>query len=290
MMILLAPWALLLVAAVWGLSFVWMKDILDQQDVYSFLFCRFLVASAIMFIARPTLFTKFNVKLAARGGLAGLALGTGYIFQTLGLERTTPAITGFVTGLYVVFTPLIALIFFHDRITWLAWFYIGVATVGLGVLSISGWKIGLGEFFVLVSAILFAIHIIFLSRWSKDFDTYLLTFAQLFTCSLVAGVPAFISGFTPPPDQQTWSVVLFTAIFATFLAFIVQTWSQARISAVKVAVILTMEVVFAALFSVALGAEPLTLRMLVGGSLILIAMVMIVQPRVSPPKDGILQA
>jgi drug/metabolite transporter (DMT)-like permease len=105
----------------------------------------------------------------------------------------------------------------------------------------------------------------------------------------VAGIPAAINGFTPPPDQQTWSVIAFTAIFATFLAFIVQTWSQARISAVKVAVILTTEVVFAALFSVLLGAEPLTLRIIIGGSLILVAMIMIVQPRVSPPKDGILQ-
>ena len=288
-MLILAPWALLAVAAVWGISFVWMKDILDQQDVFSFLFCRFIFASLIMIVVRPAAFIKMNWKLVSRGSLAGLALGSGYIFQTLGLERTTPAITGFVTGLYVVFTPLIGLIVFRDHITRLAWFYIALATIGLGVLSISGWSIGVGELFVLVSAILFAIHIILLSRWSKNFDTYLLTFTQLFTCAVVAGIPAAINGFTPPPDQQTWSVIAFTAIFATFLAFIVQTWSQARISAVKVAVILTTEVVFAALFSVLLGVEPLTLRIIIGGSLILIAMIMIVQPRVSPPKDGILQ-
>jgi drug/metabolite transporter (DMT)-like permease len=246
-------------------------------------------ASLIMILVRPAIFTKLSWKLISRGSLAGFALGAGYIFQTLGLERTTPAITGFVTGLYVVFTPLIGLIVFRDHITRLAWFYIVLATIGLGVLSISGWSIGVGELFVLASAILFAIHIILLSRWSKNFDTYLLTFVQLLTCAIVAGIPASISGFTPPPDIQTWSVVAFTAVFATFLAFIVQTWSQARISAVKVAVILTTEVVFAAFFSVLLGFEPLTLRILIGGSLILIAMIMIVQPRVSPPKDGILQ-
>lgn len=288
-MLLLAPWALLAVAAVWGISFVWMKDILDQQDVFSFLFCRFILASLIMLLIRPAIFTKLSLKLVYRGSLAGFALGSGYIFQTLGLERTTPAITGFVTGLYVVFTPLLGLIFFRDHITRLAWFYIVLATVGLGVLSISGWSIGVGELFVLVSAILFAIHIILLSRWSKNFDTYLLTFVQLLTCAVVAGVPAAIAGFTPPPDTQTWSVVVFTAVFATFLAFIIQTWSQARISAVKVAVILTTEVVFAALFSVLLGFEPLTMRIIIGGSMILVAMIMIVQPRVSRPKDGILQ-
>lgn len=288
-MLFLAPWALLAVAAIWGISFVWMKDILDQQDVFSFLVCRFIVASLIMVLVRPAIFKNLSWKLISRGSLAGFALGTGYIFQTLGLERTTPAITGFVTGLYVVFTPLIGLIVFRDHITRIAWFYIVLATIGLGVLSISGWSIGVGELFVLTSAIMFAIHIILLSRWSKHFDTYLLTFVQLFTCALVAGVPAAINGFTLPPDSQTWSVVAFTAVFATFLAFIVQTWSQARISAVKVAVILTTEVVFAALFSVLLGVEPLTIRIIIGGSMILVAMIMIVQPRVSPPKDGILQ-
>jgi drug/metabolite transporter (DMT)-like permease len=136
---------------------------------------------------------------------------------------------------------------------------------------------------------MFAIHIILLSRWSKGLDPFLLTFVQLFTCAIVAGVPTVFSGFTPPPDNQTWGVVLFTAIFATFIAFIVQTWSQARISAVKVAVILTTEVVFAALFSVALGFEPLTIRIVLGGSLILTAMIMIVQPQVSHPKNGALK-
>ena len=284
MAIALAPWALLAVAAMWGLSFVWMKDILDQQDVYSFLVCRFLVAALAMLIAKPRVIMKLNLRVITIGSLAGTALGLGYIFQTLGLERTTPAITGFITGLYVVFTPLIGAFLLRDRITAAAWFYIGLATVGLGVLSISGWSIGLGEIFVLVSALLFAIHIILLGRWSIHFDTYTLTFVQLTTCALVSGIPAGLNGFQAPPDNQTWGVVLFTALFATFFAFIIQTWSQARISATKVAVILTTEVVFAALFSVALGAEPLTARILIGGSMVLIAMIMIVQPRVTPQE------
>ena len=134
-MLILAPWALLAVAAVWGISFVWMKDILDRQDVFSFLFCRFILAATMMVLARPKLFRNLNRNLIFKGMFAGLALGTGYIFQTLGLDRTTPAITGFVTGLYVVLTPLIALIVFGDRITKAAWFYILLATIGLGVLD-----------------------------------------------------------------------------------------------------------------------------------------------------------
>jgi len=283
--LILAPWALLAVAAMWGISFVWMKDILDQQDVYSFLVSRFIVAALVMLVANPKVLTRINRELLIKGSLIGTALGLGYIFQTLGLERTTPAITGFITGLYVVLTPLIGALILKEKLTIQAWFYIALATVGLGVLSITGLSIGTGELFVLISAFLFAAHILLLSRWSKDFDAYTLTFVQLATCAVVSGVPASINGFVAPPDTQVRSVVVFTAVFATFFAFVIQTWAQARISATKVAVILTMEVVFAALFSVALGAEPLTLRILIGGSMVLVAMIMIVQPKVTPVKN-----
>ena len=285
MALVLAPWALLAVAAMWGISFVWMKDILDQQDVYSFLVSRFVVAALVMLVANPKVITRLNRELLIKGSLIGTALGLGYIFQTLGLERTTPAITGFITGLYVVLTPLIGALILKERLTIQAWFYIALATLGLGVLSITGLSIGTGELFVLISAFLFAAHILLLSRWSKDFDAYTLTFVQLATCAVVSGVPASLNGFVAPPDTQVWAVVVFTAVFATFFAFVIQTWAQARISATKVAVILTMEVVFAALFSVALGAEPLTLRILLGGSMVLVAMIMIVQPKVTPVKN-----
>jgi len=279
MSIVLAPWALLAVAAMWGISFVWMKDILDQQDVFSFLTSRFLVAAIVMIIIRPKVIKLFTPELVRKGLLIGAALGSGYIFQTLGLDRTTPAITGFITGLYVVLTPVISFLFFREHLSKQAWFYVALATAGLAVLSLRGFAIGLGELFVLFSALLFAIHIILLSRWSKGFDAYALTVMQMIGCSLLSLIPSTIHGFQAPPDGQVWAVILFTAIFATAIAFVIQTWSQARISATKVAVILTMEVVFAALFSVAMGREPLTTRLIIGGAMVVIAMIAIVQPR-----------
>ena len=277
----LAPWALLAVAAMWGISFVWMKDILDQQDVYSFLTSRFVVAALAMIAINPKVLRHFTKELVFKGLIIGMALGSGYIFQTLGLERTTPAITGFITGLYVVFTPLIASVFLKEKLTLLMWGYIALAVIGLAVLSVDGWSIGLGEAFVLISAVLFAIHIILLGSWSKKFDAYALTVMQLIGCAILSAIPASINGFVAPPDMQVWSVIIFTAIFATAFAFVIQTWSQARISTTKVAVILTMEGVFAALFSFMYGMEPFTLRLAIGGTLVLIAMLAIVQPRVS---------
>lgn len=281
MRVRLAPWALLLVSAMWGISFVWMKDILDQQDVYSFLVSRFLVAALFMILIKPQVIRLMNKALIVKGLLTGMALGSGYIFQTLGLDRTTPAITGFITGLYVVITPLFAFIFLKERLTIAMSIYIAVAVVGLAVLSVEGWSVGVGELLVLASAALFALHIILLGAWSKNFDAYALTVVQLIGCAILAAVPASINGYSSPPDVQVWSVVIFTAVFATAFAFVVQTWSQARISTTKVAVILTMEVVFAAIFSFLYGMEPFTLRLAIGGGLVLFAMLAIVQPRVS---------
>ncbi len=284
MQLKLAPWALLAVAAMWGISFVWMKDILDQQDVYSFLTSRFIFAALAMIIIKPKVLKLFTKELVSKGFIIGLALGSGYIFQTLGLDRTTPAITGFITGLYVVITPLIAALLLKERVTLTMWGFILLAVVGLAVLSVHGWSVGFGEFLVFISAILFAVHIIMLGAWSKNFDAYALTVMQLIGCAFLSAIPSGINGFNPPPDTQVWAVVIFTAVFATAIAFVIQTWSQARISTTKVAVILTMEVVFAALFSFAYGMEPFTLRLAIGGTLVLIAMLAIVQPRFSSPR------
>ena len=272
----LAPWALLTVSAAWGLSFVVMKDAIQRQSVNNFLFTRFTLAVIVMILIRPQTIKLFNKDLLQRGGLAGIFLGLGYIAQTLGLERTGAAITGFITGLYVVLTPLIASILLKEKITKFTWFCIAVATFGLGLLSIRGFSVGIGEMFVLASAVLFAAHIIALSKWSSGRDVYAMTVIQLTMCAILAGLASAVEGYSLPPDRGVWSVVIFTAVFATAVAFIVQTWSQAHMSATKVAVILTMEVVFAALFAILLGGERLTLQTAIGGILVVVAMYLIV--------------
>jgi drug/metabolite transporter (DMT)-like permease len=272
----LAPWALLTVSAAWGLSFIVMKDAIQRQSVNNFLFTRFALAVIVMILIRPQTIKLFDKDLLQRGGLAGIFLGLGYIAQTLGLERTGAAITGFITGLYVVLTPLIASIVLKEKITKFTWFCIAVATFGLGLLSIRGFSVGIGEMFVLASAVLFAAHIIALSKWSSGRDVYAMTVIQLTMCAILAGLASAVEGYSLPPDRGVWSVVIFTAVFATAVAFIVQTWSQAHMSATKVAVILTMEVVFAALFAILLGGERLTLQTAIGGILVVVAMYLIV--------------
>jgi drug/metabolite transporter (DMT)-like permease len=272
----LAPWALLSVAAAWGFAFVVMKDAIQRQSVNNFLFTRFALAVLVMLLIRPQTVKHFNKDLLQRGSLAGIFLGFGYIFQTLGLERTGAAITGFITGLYVVLTPLLAWLVLKEKITRFVWLCIMVATVGLALLSVRGFSVGIGEMLVLASALFFAAHIIALSKWSSGRDVYAMTVVQLAMCGLLAGIASIPGGYAPPPDSGVWAVVIFTAVFATAIAFIIQTWSQAHMSATKVAVILTMEVVFAAVFAIFFGGERLTLQSALGGILVVVAMYLIV--------------
>jgi drug/metabolite transporter (DMT)-like permease len=273
----LAPWALLLVAASWGLAFVVMKDSITRQSVNNFLFSRFALAVLVMLLLRPQVFKLFNKDLVTRSAIAGAFLGTGYIFQTLGLERTGAAITGFITGLYVVFTPLIAAVILKARITALTWGCVVVATIGLALLSLHGWSIGFGELLVLASAFCFGAHIISLGKWSAGRDAYAMTVIQLAMCALLSGLASIAEGgYSAPPDWGVWATVIFTAVVCTAIAFMVQTWSQAHMTTTQVAVILTMEVVFAAVFAIIFGGERLTLQTAVGGILVVIAMYVIV--------------
>ncbi len=272
----LAPAALLAVAALWGGTFFSMKSAILRQDVNSFLFTRFLVAVVAMALLRPKFFRHLSKDVIAKGFFAGCFLATGYILQTLGLARTTAAVTGFVTGLYVVLTPIIGSVLFHKKISRRTWLYIGIATVGLALLSLHGWSVGTGEVLVLGSAAAYAGHIISLEKWSSGRDTYALTIVQLATCALLSGLASLWSGYHAPPDTGVWTVVIYSALFATAFAFIVQTWAQAHIASTKVAVILTMEVVFAAFFAIVFGGESLTLQVGIGGALVLSAMYLIV--------------
>ena len=272
----LAPIALISLAAAWGLAFVVMKDSIERQSVNSFLFTRFGIATLVLLVLRPMIFRLITRELFIKGFTAGLLLGAGFILQTEGLARTDAGITGFITGLYVVATPLISALFLKNKITLFTWGCVGLATVGLALLSLRGWAMGFGEFLVLLCALAFAAHIVALGQWSSGRDVYAMTIVQLFAVTVLTGTFAFVEGYQAPPDNQVWAVVFFTAIVATALGFIIQTWAQAHIEPTKVAVILTLEVVFAAFFAITIGREVMTPQVILGGVLLLISMYLIV--------------
>lgn len=272
---IIALLALTSVAAVWGASFVLMKDALKGQSVDDFLATRFIIATIALILFRPQALKEINLEMVMKGSLLGLFLGSGYLFQTIGLHLTTAATTGFITGLYVVFTPILGALFLKSSVTRNEWIGVVMATVGLALLSFKGFSIGLGELSVLLSALFFAFHILGLGRWSGRFATYPLTIVQLGTIAILNSLLALVDdGYEPPNTNQEWTATIFTALLATSLAFLVQTWSQSKMDATVVAVVLTLEVVFAALFAVIAGQESLTLRAILGGTLIFAAMIL----------------
>ncbi len=272
----LASWLLLGVAASWGLAFVTMKDALGRQSVNSFLFYRFALAVIALIIIRPQIFKKLDKDIIKHGGITGLFLAAGFIFQTYGLDMTGAAVTGFITGLYVVATPLFEQFFGGRKLGRTVWLSIAIATSGLALLSLKGFSIGIGELLVLISALCYTGQIIGLSKWSEGRDVWAMTFMQILVVTIVTGLAALIEGFQTPPDTGVWGVIIFTAIVCTVTAFVVQTWSQSILESTKAAVIMTMEVVFSALFAITLGGEVLSTRTLIGGLLVVISMYTIV--------------
>ena len=267
---------LLATTAVWGGAFLVMKDSLVRQDVYSFLASRFILAAAFMFIYKPKSLTGLDRKFVKRAVLIGLLLCSGFIFQTFGLTQTTVSNTGFITGLYLVFTPLISWLLLKREIFKVQWLAVLVATIGLYFISFNGISVGIGEILVLISALLFAGQIVALGEWSDGENTYALTLIQILVSAVIFFALSLKDGFQLPPDNAVWSAVFYTAFFATFLGFLIQTKAQSVMSATVAGVLLAMETPFSLFFGLYFDNDPITLRIISGGTLVLIAMALVI--------------
>ncbi len=267
--------ALVLITVVWGSTFVVVKDAIERMPVLDFLAWRFAIATVAMALVRPRAALALSADGRRRGFLLGLALGAGYVAQTFGLERTPATVSGFITGLFVVFTPLCSAVLLRRRVDTTAWVAVAVATGGLALLSLHGLSIGTGEAITLLCALSFALHIVGLGEWSTGRDAYGLAVVQLATVSVLAIVASAPDTLRPPPDAGVWGAILLTALAATALAFFVQTWAQSRLRPTRAAVVMTMEPVFAGVFGVAVGGDALGPRTVVGAVLVLAAMYLV---------------
>ena len=268
--------AMISIAAVWGSSFVVMKDSLERQNVFSFLSSRFILAALLMFLYKPGVFRGLTRKFIYRGIIAGILIGSGFIFQTYGLTKTTVSNTGFITGLYLVFTPLISLIILKRHVLKIQWLAVIIATIGLFFISYNGVTIGLGEILVLISAFIYGAHFVALGEWSDGKNTYALTFIQVATVAALTSIFAFKDGFQVAPDSTVWLAILYTAFFATFIGFLIQTKAQSMMSATVASVLLATETPFAVFFGLYFHDDPLTLRIITGGLLVMAAMALVI--------------
>jgi drug/metabolite transporter (DMT)-like permease len=269
---ILALAALVAVTAIWGSTFIIVQDAVSQMPVMDFLGVRFTVAAIVMFLLRPTCLRGMTRQGLIHSTALGVVLGLGFITQTYGLQHTSASVSGFITGMYVVLTPIISWVLLKRKTGLHIWLAVALATIGLELLSLRGWSMGTGELLTLLCALFFALHIVGLGEWAAKHNTYGLAFLQITVVAVISMVAAIPVGITLPPNTMVWGVVILTAVFATAVGFLIQTWVQTLISPTRVAVTMTMEPVFAGLFAVIIGGDHLTARIIIGAACVLVAM------------------
>jgi drug/metabolite transporter (DMT)-like permease len=267
--------ALLGVTAAWGSTFFMIKDVLEEVSVVDFLAVRFAIAAVFLFAVAPRHVLRLSRDDWRRGSVLGLVYGVAQILQTAGLERTPATVSGFVTGMYVVLTPLLAAVLLGDRITRTVWLATGLATVGMAFLSLQGVALSGGVALIFSSTILYALHILGLGRWSTPSNAVGLAAVQMAVIAVICTAAGAPDGIALPHSGYGWAALLYMAIVAAAVAMLLQTWAQAHMAPTRAAIIMTMEPVFAAFFAVLFGGESLTARMLVGGGFVLAAMYLV---------------
>ncbi|MCC2591883.1 DMT family transporter [Tessaracoccus sp. OS52] len=281
----MATAALLAVTVIWGSTFFVIKDAVDAMDPADFLAVRFTLAAVVICAVLWRRIARLSPKHWAFALGVGAVYGLGQLAQTYGLRLTSASMSGFITGTYVVITPLVVWAVFRRRPSVRTWVAVLVAVVGLGVLSITGTSIGgPGEALTLLGAALYAVHIVALDRAARRVDVLALTAVQMVGIALVVGIAGLPGGYTVPAAPSVLGAIAYTALVAGVLTMGLQTWSQQYLAPTRVALLMTLEPVFATLFAVVFGGESVTLRLLIGGLMILAGTVIGV--RADPAPDA----
>ena len=272
---LLATLALVALAACWGSTFFMIRDLLDRVPTLDFLAVRFTIAGLALLAVAPGAVRSLPAPTLRRSVVLGLLYGLAQILQTAGLAHTPATVSGFVTGTYVVLTQLFAAPLLRTRIGRATWFAVLLALAGLAVLTLEGVSVGLGEALTLAAAALYALHSVGLGAWSNPKDALGSSIVQLVVIAVVCLVCTAPNGIVLPDRGKDWLAVLYMALVVGALGLLCQTWAQAHIDPTPAAIAMSMEPVFAALFAVAFGGESATGRLVLGGLMVLSAMLLV---------------
>ncbi|PXY02185.1 EamA/RhaT family transporter [Marinifilum breve] len=267
-----AIFLLLLGTIFWGMTFVFIKDAVSLMSVAGFLGYRFLLAGfvlALIFIKRIKRLDRTTLKY---GALMSLPLLSSFLAQTIGLQYTSASKGGFITGLSVVFVPVILSIIQRKLPSSNIFIAVLMATIGLAMLTLSSsLDLNIGDSWVFFSAILFAIYIIMVGKISRKCDGILLSVTQFLIVGIVCTTYAGINGELFVPTQyKLWQAILFTALFATAFMYTVQNYYQKYISEITTSIIFSFEPLFAAITAFFYLNEELTEKTILGGLLIFV--------------------
>lgn len=274
-MALVATLVLLGITMSWGSTFPLTKDLLERVPTLDYLAVRFAIAGLLLLVVAPKAVGRLSRETRRQAVVLGALYGVAQILQTAGLAHTAASVSGFVTGMYVVFTPLLAAALLRTKINGLTWAAVALAAVGLGVLTLQGISVGYGEAITLVAAGIYALHIVALGAWSRPEEAMGLAIVQLLVIAVICMVATAPNGIVLPESGQDWASVLYMAVIPGALALLGQTWAQAHLPPTRTAIIMSMEPVFATLFAIWFGGESVTGRLFLGGGLVLAAMLVV---------------
>jgi drug/metabolite transporter (DMT)-like permease len=270
--------ALILVTAVWGITFVQVKDAVAIYPLFAFLTVRFAIAAIVLAVPAAGRLRSLGRRGWVAGTSLGLLLATGYALQTAGLDRTTVSSAGFITGLYVVFTPLLGLLLFRTRVGGAVWVGVGLAVAGLAMLSGVGAGDPTGDLLVLAGSAAYSLQIVLMERYAPRYNAVAFTQAEMLAAFGGFAVVAVALGQVEVPRGWTvWGALLVTGIFASALGFLVQTWAQRQISAARTAIAFAMEPVFAGIFGFWLAGDRLGVLGW-GGCAVIMAGILVAEP------------
>jgi drug/metabolite transporter (DMT)-like permease len=265
---------LVAVTAVWGVTFVQVKDAVAIYPLFAFLALRFAIAGCALAVPGASRLRSLGRPGAAAALFAGALLGAGYALQTAGLQRTSVSSTGFVTGMYVVLTPVLALVLYRNRLGRSAVIGVVIATAGLALLAGVHRGSASGDLLVLAGAAVYSLQIVLMERFAPVYDAIAFTLVEMLAAFAGLAVIALAAGQLQIPHGSTvWGALLVTGVFASALAFLAQSWAQRRTSATRTALAFSLEPVWAAFFGFTLAGDRLGVAGWVGCAVIMAGIV-----------------
>ena len=267
--------ALLTAALIWGSSFIVMKDTLDLIPVFQLLAIRFTLGGLLLAIIFRKRLMQSPRTVFPHGAICGVLLLAAYASQTYGLQTTSPGTNAFLTAVYCVMVPFMAWGLSRRRPTAYNWAAAIMCIGGIGLISLSGdLTIGTGEWLTLLSGLLYALHIMGLSRFGEKDDPIVLTIVQFAVVAVLSwGCTLTLECGAAFPVPAVWPKLMYLTFFATAVTLVCQSVGQSLTPPSQSAILLSLESVFGALFSVLLGYETLTLPILCGFALVFVSVI-----------------
>ena len=264
---------MVVVTIIWGSTFFIIKDTVATVNEYFIVFVRsglaFVSIAIIQLIKKPAGFLDWKSML--QGTILGVLLATTYATQTIGLKYTSTGHSAFITSSAVILVPFILWIFFKTKLFRIDILAVIVVFAGLFLLTYDfDTAVNTGDLITVITAVACAFHIVLAGRFVKEGDALSIVTYQFLGATLASGAAWMVSGGqTGVISGTAWSSMIYLGLIGTLVTYFITVWVQQYVSSLRVAIIFSLEPVFATIFGYFILTETLTLRESAGALFVL---------------------